>query len=206
MKKILFLSFLSLVLISCEGTRPTVYTKKRGQTSSTRVATNHPPKATTPKKQYIPPRNIPDLEVYPETEIEDVPIITSKEFVKKMEIIDFAKTFQGTRYKFGGTTRSGMDCSGLICTAFQKEQISLPRSSRDMATQGFTVNLRHVEPGDLVFFKTNGKKIINHVGLVVEAENGNVKFIHSTVTAGVIISSLDENYWKRAFVEARRVI
>lgn len=124
----------------------------------------------------------------------------------KQEIIDYAKTFEGTRYKFGGTTKAGMDCSGLICTAFQKENIELPRISRDMATKGVAVSLKNAEKGDLVFFKTSSKNVISHVGLVVKAEGGKVRFIHSTTRAGVIISSLDEDYWKKAFVEVRRVI
>lgn len=122
------------------------------------------------------------------------------------EIIEFAKTFQGTRYKFGGTTEAGMDCSGLVCVAFEKENITLPRISRDIATKGIAVSLNDIEEGDLVFFKTNRKNVISHVGIVVESKSGEVKFIHSTTQAGVIISSLDEPYWKKAFSEVRRVI
>src|SRR5690606_4301848 len=96
------------------------------------------------------------------------------------EIIEFAKTFQGTRNKFGGTTQAGMDCSGLVCVAFEKENITLPRISRDIATKGIPVSLKDIEKGDLVFFKTSRKNVISHVGLVVEANRGEVKFIHST--------------------------
>ena len=99
-----------------------------------------------------------------------------------------------------------MDCSGLVFTAFQKENITLPRISRDMATKGILISFKDIEEGDLVFFKTSSRNTINHVGLVVEAKRGEVKFIHSTTRAGVIISSLDEDYWKKAFVEVRRVI
>ena len=99
-----------------------------------------------------------------------------------------------------------MDCSGLVCVAFEKENITLPRISRDIATKGVPVSLKDIEKGDLVFFKTSRKNVISHVGLVVEANRGEVKFIHSTTQAGVIISSLDEPYWKNAFTEVRRVI
>ena len=116
-------------------------------------------------------------------------------------------SFKGTRYKFGGTTRKGMDCSGLVYVSFQSENISLPRVSRDMATQGRRIKLSQVDKGDLVFFKTSkNRKTINHVGLVVDAGRGNIKFIHSTSSRGVIISSLDERYWNDAFVEVRRII
>ena len=126
---------------------------------------------------------------------------------KAESIISYAESFKGTRYKFGGTTSKGMDCSGLVYVSFQKEQIALPRVSRDMATRGKRVSLSQSKKGDLVFFKTNkNKNVINHVGLVVASKNGNVTFIHSSSSRGVIVSSLDENYWKRAFVEVRRII
>lgn len=133
---------------------------------------------------------------------------TSSVSEKKIDkIVSHAKTFVGTRYKYGGTTNKGMDCSGLVFVSFQKEDIILPRISRDMAKKGLEISLRQVEEGDLVFFKTSkNRKVINHVGLVVEARGGNVKFIHSTTSGGVIISSLDERYWNEAFVEVRRII
>jgi cell wall-associated NlpC family hydrolase len=123
------------------------------------------------------------------------------------KVIQHAKTFEGTRYKFGGTDRKGMDCSGLVYVSFRKENVQLPRVSRDMAKQGIRLKLKQTEKGDLVFFKTNkNKKTINHVGLVVENKKGVIKFIHSSSSRGVIVSSLTEKYWKNAFVEVRRVI
>ena len=122
-------------------------------------------------------------------------------------VITYAKSFEGTRYKFGGTTRSGMDCSGLVFVAFKNQNVALPRVSRDMATRGKQINLQQTTAGDLVFFKTSkSSRNINHVGLVVEAKNGTVYFIHSTTSRGVIISSLDESYWNSAFVQVRRII
>lgn len=121
-------------------------------------------------------------------------------------IITHAKTFEGTRYKFGGTTSKGMDCSGLVYTAFKEQNVLLPRVSRDMAKKGKQVTLRDATKGDLVFFQTNkNRKVINHVGLVIETKNG-VRFIHATTSRGVIISSLNEKYWNSAFVEIRRII
>ena len=116
-------------------------------------------------------------------------------------------SFEGTRYKYGGTTKKGMDCSGLVYTAFGKEQVQLPRVSRDMAKRGKRIPLHQVDQGDLVFFQTNkNRKVINHVGLVVRARSGEIQFIHSTTSRGVIVSSLEERYWKGTFVEVRRII
>ncbi|OAB79807.1 C40 family peptidase [Cochleicola gelatinilyticus] len=132
-------------------------------------------------------------------------VLISNNTVEK--VVDHAKRFEGTRYKFGGTTKKGMDCSGLVYTAFKEEDIIMPRISRDMAKRGIRISLRETNEGDLVFFQTNkNRKVINHVGLVVENKRGEIFFIHSTTSRGVIISSLEENYWKSAFIEARRVI
>ncbi len=122
-------------------------------------------------------------------------------------IVRYAKTFTGTRYKFGGTTKKGMDCSGLVYVSFKKEKIQLPRVSRDMAKKGKRIPVAKAKKGDLLFFKTNkNRTVINHVGLVVENKRGTLFFIHSTSSKGVLVSSLDEKYWKRAFVEVRRVL
>lgn len=126
---------------------------------------------------------------------------------KTDRIISQAQAFAGTPYKWGGTTRKGIDCSGLIYTAFQKENIALPRVSRDMATRGKPVKKSALQKGDLVFFKTNkNSRRINHVGLVTYIKAGIVYFIHATSSKGVLTSSLDERYWKNAYSQARRVL
>ncbi|WP_373059686.1 C40 family peptidase [Zunongwangia sp. H14] len=123
------------------------------------------------------------------------------------KVISNAKEFEGTRYKYGGTTKRGMDCSGLIYVAYLEEDIPLPRTSRAMSLQGKRLYLEEVTAGDLLFFQTSkNKKVINHVGLVIEVLPGEILFIHSTTSRGVIISSLSETYWHNNFVMARRVI
>jgi cell wall-associated NlpC family hydrolase len=122
-------------------------------------------------------------------------------------IINYAKQFEGVRYKWGGTTDAGMDCSGLVFETFRAHDIYLPRISRDMAKQGEKISLKKTQTGDLLFFKTrNRRNEINHVGLVVEIDDNAIKFIHATTSAGVIISSLNESYWKDAFKEVRRIL
>jgi len=126
---------------------------------------------------------------------------------KTERIINNAQGYAGTRYKFGGTTSSGMDCSGLIYVSFQKENIVLPRVSRDMAQKGQPVRDKNIEKGDLLFFKTNKKNNrINHVGLVTDVKNGEVYFIHATSSKGVLTSNLNERYWSNAYTMARRVL
>ncbi|MBR9844975.1 MAG: C40 family peptidase [Algicola sp.] len=122
-------------------------------------------------------------------------------------IIDYAQTFEGTRYKYGGTTKRGMDCSGLVVTAFQKENISLPRTTAALKNTGDWIDVKDVKEGDLLFFATkkNSRKV-NHVGIVTKSRPGFVEFIHSTTSRGVITSNLSERYWYLAYVQARRVI
>ena len=121
-------------------------------------------------------------------------------------VIETAMGFTGVRYKYGGLTRKGMDCSGLLYVSFQEHDIPLPRTSDQMAEKGKKVRVSNVQKGDLLFFKTQrrGKKI-NHVGLVVEVDGDDVKFIHSTTSRGVIVSSLREGYWNYSFVKATRI-
>lgn len=132
---------------------------------------------------------------------------TSRKTPKKIKsIVNYAKTFNGTRYKYGGTTKKGMDCSGLVYTSFKKEQVVLPRTSRAMSTQGKSISLKKVAVGDLLFFKTNkNKNVINHVGLVVNT-GGGIQFIHASVSKGVTISSLKEKYWNNCYVSAKRIL
>lgn len=141
------------------------------------------------------------------SEYMELPEETVETEAPELSIIDHALSYLGTTYRYGGTSNAGMDCSGLVYTAFSQKDIQLPRSSREMATQGETLKLDEVEIGDLLFFITDKrKKTINHVGLVVELAGDVIQFIHSTTSAGVIISSLQERYWQEHFVLARRIL
>ncbi|MBO3115735.1 C40 family peptidase [Winogradskyella sp. DF17] len=122
-------------------------------------------------------------------------------------IVNYAMTFDGTRYKYGGTTKRGMDCSGLIYTSFKKHNIALPRTTSDLKSTGDWIDLKEVNVGDLVFFATkkNSRKV-NHVGIVTNVRTGNVEFIHASSSKGVMVSSIAEKYWYFAFVQARRIL
>lgn len=122
-------------------------------------------------------------------------------------IINTALTFSGTRYRFGGTTKKGMDCSGLLYVAFGEHDVKLPRVTYHMAEEGKRIKINKVAKGDLLFFRTSRRaKRINHVGMVVAVENDEIKFIHASSSRGVIVSSLREGYWNLAFVKATRVL
>lgn len=123
-----------------------------------------------------------------------------------LQMINNAMNFLGVRYRGGGTTIAGMDCSGMVTAVFNIFGLQLPRSSHEMARVGEKIDRSEVKKGDLVFFKTNGRSQINHVGMVVEVEGDEIKFIHSSTQKGVIISSTKEPYYQRTFAQANRVL
>ncbi len=120
-------------------------------------------------------------------------------------VIESARSFTGTPYKWGGTTRSGMDCSGLLCNAFSSIDYTLPRTSRAQSEVGEKVKKDDIRPGDLVFFATGrSRRKVSHVGLVTTVKKGEVWFIHSSSSLGVIESKLSTNYYAKRFLMARR--
>ena len=122
------------------------------------------------------------------------------------QLINAAEENLGADYRTGGTTPDGYDCSGLMYSTFKKFDITLPRSSNDMAKVGRKLDNTEIKKGDLVFFKTNGKSSINHVGMVTEVADDEIKFIHSSTQKGVIISSTKEAYYEKTFAQANRIL
>jgi cell wall-associated NlpC family hydrolase len=136
------------------------------------------------------------------------PTVTTPDILTRAdEVINTALTFSGVRYKFGGTTKKGMDCSGLLYVSFREHDIQLPRTSIHMAEEGKRITVKEVQKGDLLFFKTSrGSKRINHVGMVVGIANDEITFIHASTSRGVTVSSLRDGFWNQAFVKATRIL
>lgn len=123
------------------------------------------------------------------------------------DILKDAEKYIGTPYKFGGNTSSGFDCSGFTVKVFEENDLKLPRRSSDQAETGKNIDIKEVKPGDLLFFATAGGSRVSHVGIVHDiGSDGEVKFIHASTSKGVIISSLNEKYWNKAYLHAQRVL
>lgn len=121
---------------------------------------------------------------------------------KRDDLVKEARKWIGTRYKYGGESRKGVDCSGLVmCVYRDRAGIKLPRNSGQQ--QEFCTPLKREQllAADLVFFTTSRKGRVSHVGLYI----GEGRFIHSSTSKGVIISSLDEDYYRRHYHSAGRV-
>ena len=122
-------------------------------------------------------------------------------------ILSEAHTYIGTPYRFGGMTRSGIDCSAFVLSVYGSATgINLPRISSAQAQEGERVEREELEKGDLLFFQTRGSRI-SHVGIVQDiTPEGEIKFIHASTSKGVTISSLNEKYWGARYRFAKRIL
>lgn len=124
------------------------------------------------------------------------------------KIVTSAIKHIGVPYKMAGKSPSGYDCSGLVYSTFGEFNIPVPRTSFDQATVGKSLgkNINKATKGDLIFFKTNNSSRINHVGIITENKEDEIKFIHSSTSRGVIISSTKESYYEKSFTQINRIL
>ena len=128
----------------------------------------------------------------------------SKEGIQKVqgkEVVAKAAKYKGVPYVFGGTTPKGFDCSGYVQYVFKNCQAALPRLADEQALEGVFVTQKQLRPGDLVFFTTYTAGA-SHVGIYA----GSGKFWSASSSQGVVLSSLQDDYWKSRYYGARRVL
>lgn len=110
--------------------------------------------------------------------------------------------WKGTRYRLGGTSRSGIDCSGFMQVTFRDLfNIDLPRTTTEQANVGTKVAKSEIQTGDLIFFKTGRGPNGKHVGVYVK----NGLFLHASTKGGVIYSDMNSPYWSKTFWQVRRL-
>jgi len=112
----------------------------------------------------------------------------------------------GVDYSYGGTSKDGFDCSGLLYSTFKKFDIDIPRVSSSMADIGEKMSIDNAEKGDLIFFATAGGNRITHVGMITEVNGDEILFVHASTSAGVIVSSLSETYYQNTFVQINKIL
>ena len=115
-----------------------------------------------------------------------------------------AASWLGVPYRYGGNTRQGVDCSGLVCNIYRNVYgIQLERNSAEMYKKNCRkISRNRLKPGDLIFFNTARKrKTVSHVGIFLK---GNV-FIHATTASGVRLNTLDDEYYKKRWIGGGKV-
>ncbi|MFK2822873.1 NlpC/P60 family protein [Arcobacter sp. YIC-80] len=190
-KKIIFFTFIILFLNACNSTKTLIYkeTPKKNIISQIEV----PVKPNTINKNIVK-NQIPNKK----TEIEKK-VLSNDEIIKKA-LMQFYNEWKGVRYKFGGNSKKGIDCSAFTQRIFkEKFNIKIPRSTRTQVKVGEKIKKSQLKLGDLVFFKTG--RIDRHVGVYM----GNGKFMHASIK-GVKFTKLNKNFYKKAYWTSRRII
>jgi murein DD-endopeptidase len=134
-------------------------------------------------------------------EAPDRPAVARASDETARKAVDVARNMVGKPYKYAGDTPAGFDCSGLVRYSYGKAGIQLPRDTRSQRNLSVPVSLRNLREGDLLFFDQEGKKA-SHVGMYV----GDGRFVHAPSTGGKVrTDSLKAEFWKKHFVDARRI-
>ncbi len=197
--KLIWALLIAVFSASCASKKPRVITTK----AEAREYRASPTAATIETNSFVPEQ--------PEEESIEVEMVNSDEVVEPLLAIDaaiaHARAYEGVRYRYGGSSRTGMDCSGLVHLAFDHIGQQVPRNSRSLFDASTPIDLEQVDKGDLMFFATGrDRKKINHVALVIEVTPAEIRFIHATVSSGVIVSSFNEPYWLGKYLSAGRLL
>ncbi len=134
-------------------------------------------------------------------------LVVKRPVTRPDSLIQYAYSFIGDRYRRGGTSSKGFDCSGYTLTVFKKFGFKLPHTSAGQGLIGVAVTRENIKKGDLILFKGRSRKSsrIGHVGIVISEKGEPVRFIHSSTSEGVRIDRLEYVYYKRRYVKTVRI-
>ena len=119
-------------------------------------------------------------------------LLSASETELRDKIVETAKSYLGTKYKFTGKSEAGFDCSGFCGFVFSVNGLTLPRSSGEIFKEGEKIDIENAKPGDLVFFKIR-KNAISHVGIYL----GDGNFIHSPSSGRTVcVEYIGQEYWR----------
>ena len=121
----------------------------------------------------------------------------------KQQVVSTARQMLGTPYRYGGDSPdSGFDCSGLVWYSYRQAGLAVPRTSKAQYRQARPVSRRHLQPGDLIFFRSGRGGFVSHVGIYL----GEGEFVHAPSSGRkVSIGRLDAPHWRRHFYAAGRL-
>ena len=133
------------------------------------------------------------------------PVVEQELSDDQKKLVKAARSYIGTKYKYGGMSKRGTDCSGLIFMSYSEIGKSLPRTSNEQSKIGTRIYIGELQVGDLVFFgaKPRSKKI-THVGLITEINGKSVTFVHASTSRGVIENDLSTEYYHDRYIMAVR--
>jgi lipoprotein Spr len=152
----------------------------------------------SPSKQPPAPRDEDDFGALLDEPVETPPAVEQEDSRLEKAVNGWI----GTPYRYGGMSKTGVDCSGLVCMIFRElGEYGLPHSSEEMRKIGSPVPLSRLKKGDILFFSYHSKRV-DHVGMYL----GNNEFVHASSKWGVIRSSISDDYYRSRFIEARRIL
>lgn len=215
MKNYPIISLVFVVFTSCASTRSTTLHNHPSRTSaaeprflesiSIRPLAAAEPKVKKPAR-ITPAGRMPglasgDIESCDELQFKYAILMEEPvESVNNQRLFGFLEEWYGAPYRYGGESRHGIDCSAFTCKLMDSVyDITLPRTARSQFTAGRKIVKDDLVQGDLVFFNTTGG--VSHVGVYL----GNNKFVHASTSGGVMISDLDDYYFRRRYVGSARV-
>jgi len=132
----------------------------------------------------------------------------SKIEIQRDKVVNYAKKQLGVKYKYGGMSPKGFDCSGFTKYVYSHFGYDVPRVSRDYEKIGKKISVKNTKPGDILLFTGSNKhkRVTGHLGVVVSNKNGVIKFIHASSSRGIVISDLKTKYFQERILGARQII